>query len=169
VLAVEWTDVPGAGVSRAGRTLHRLLEEQGLQRGNECGCANIVCCRPPDNRKPTAEEVWNCLPYLAETLMLTRPQAILLVGSTAVSVFCGAGPLSVRIEELRQNRHLPNSSLLHPLLRDSLSWDFMPRLFAIPHTSPLAWNRNAPDGRKWSEIGKEQVKLLNRFITRGEL
>ena len=163
-------DAQGRGfVGRAGRTLHRLLEEQGLQRGMDYGCANIVRCRPPDNRKPTAEEVWNCLPYLAETVMNTRPQAILLVGSTAVSVFCGTGSLSAHLEELRENRYLPNSLLLHPLLRDSFSGDFMPRFFAIPHTSPLAWNRNTPDGRKWSDVGKEQVKLLKRYISRGEL
>jgi len=106
-------------VGRAGRTLHRLLEEQ--------------------------------------------------VESTAVSVFFGTGSLSAHLEELRENRYLPNSLLLSPLLRDSFSGDFMPRFFAIPHTSPLAWNRNAPDGRKWSDVGKEQVKLLKQFITRGEL
>ena len=38
----------------------------------------------------------------------------------------------------------------------SCSWA-APRLFAMPHTSPLAWNRPGPDGRKWSEWGKEAM------------
>lgn len=55
-------DAQGKGfVGRAGRVLHRLLESAGLSRGYDYGCANIVRCRPPDNRRPTADEVWNCV------------------------------------------------------------------------------------------------------------
>jgi len=168
-------EAPGAGedvqakgfVGRAGRTLHRLLEEQGFQRGYHYGCANIVRCRPPGNRKPTAEEVWNCLPFLAETIQKYRPKAILLVGSTATGVFCGTGQLQPRIGELQKNGNSVDIALVHPLLRDILGSPFAPKLFAIPHTSPLAWNRNAPDGRKWSAIGKEQIGLLGNFLRKG--
>ncbi len=151
-------DRQGRGfVGRAGRTLHRLLEEQGFHRGFDYGCANIVRCRPPENRKPSAEEVAQCLPYLAETIRSARPLAILLVGGTAVSVFCGSGSLASQIARLRANGHRSEPGFCHPDLRTVLETDAAPNLFAMPHTSPLAWNRPGPDGRKWSEWGKEAM------------
>lgn len=36
----------------------------------------------------------------------------------------------------------------------------------MPHTSGLAWNRTAPDGRKWSEIGAAQVALATHLASR---
>ncbi|WP_312261253.1 uracil-DNA glycosylase family protein [Candidatus Igneacidithiobacillus taiwanensis] len=53
-------DWEGRGfVGRAGRTLHALLAQHGMKRGRDYGCANIVRCRPPGNRKPSADEIRN--------------------------------------------------------------------------------------------------------------
>jgi DNA polymerase len=38
----------------------------------------------------------------------------------------------------------------------------------MPHTSPLAWNRKAPDGTKWSEVGARQIALAVGLRTRGD-
>ncbi len=153
-------DREGKGfLGRAGRTLHRLLEEQGLRRGYDYGCANIVRCRPLGNRKPTPLEIENCLPFLAETILKTRPQALLLVGATPTAMICGGGSLSYRISQLRGNGWRATPGMEHRLLRDALETVY-PKVFPMPHTSPLAWNRNAPDGRKWSEVGREQVRLM---------
>ena len=158
-------DAQGKGfVGRAGRTLHALLEEHGLRRGFDYGCANIVRCRPPDNRKPSRAEIEACLPWLVGTLENARPEALLLVGTTATALFCGNGALSVRIRELNGNWQSVNLSLAHPALRPYLEAQGTPRVFAMPHTSPLAWNRNAPNGQKWSEIGREQVRLLRQKL-----
>lgn len=155
-------DIQGRGfVGRAGRTLHRLLEEHGLHRGFDYGCANVVRCRPPENRKPTSNETANCLFLLKNTLEAAKPQALLLVGGSAVAAFCGAGSLWVRIQESRQENLYPcNAYLAHPTVQAYLNQNY-PLLVPMPHTSPLAWNRNAPDGRKWSEVGKEQISLLS--------
>ena len=158
-------DTQGKGfVGRAGRTLHKLLEEHGLRRGVDYGCANIVRCRPPDNRKPARDEIGNCLPRLAETLDRAKPRALLLVGGTPVSLFCGSGSLSVRIQEsYKADLRTKNSMLAHEAVRVYLDQN-RPLLIPMPHTSPLAWNRNATDGRKWSEIGREQISRMVQIL-----
>ena len=161
-------DAQGKGfVGRAGRTLHALLEEHGLRRGYEYGCANIVRCRPPENRRPTKTEIGNCLPNLSEVISRTRPRVVLAVGDTAARVFMGKPGLMENIDRLHHADQRPGPFLHGSLLH--VTWPFETRLFIMPHTSPLAWNRNAPDGcrqhgRKWSEIGREQVRLMAERI-----
>ncbi|MGC9217558.1 uracil-DNA glycosylase [Acidithiobacillus sp.] len=154
-------DAQGKGfVGRAGRTLHALMEEHGLRRGFDYGCANVVRCRPPENRKPTKAETETCLPLLVDFLEKVQPRAILLVGGTPTSIFCGTGALSVRIQQCLDGRQY--SDLAHDIVQPYLERG-APRLFAMPHTSPLAWNRNAPDGRKWSAVGADVIAELGRW------
>jgi uracil-DNA glycosylase family 4 len=54
-------------VGKAGKMLDKLLAENGLPRKNIM-ITNAVKCRPPDNRRPTREEVTACRPYLEEDL-----------------------------------------------------------------------------------------------------
>ena len=156
-------DTQGKGfVGRAGRTLHALLEEHGLRRGYDYGCANVVRCRPPDNRKPTKLEIEACLPKLAETISTSKPQVVLAVGDTAAQVFMGKHHnfgLLQKIQYLKENAYCPRSLLSYGSVLD-MKWPYGTRLFVIPHTSPLAWNRNAPDGRKWAEVGAEQIRRM---------
>ena len=96
-------DVQGRGfVGLAGRTLHRLLEEHGLDRSYDYGCANIVRCRPPENRRPTEIEIVRCLPYLAETLTKAQPKAVLTVGETATRAITGIRGLAENIRFLAE-------------------------------------------------------------------
>ncbi|WP_248885952.1 uracil-DNA glycosylase [Acidithiobacillus acidisediminis] len=158
-------DAQGKGfVGRAGRTLHRLLEEYGLRRGYDYGCANIVRCRPEGNRKPTNQEIANCLPYLAGTIANARPEVVLTVGATAIAALTGIAKLESNIGTLDANGHDPQKAAC--LYREDLraAWPRGARLYAMPHTSPLAWNRNAPDGRKWSAIGEEVVRKAASFL-----
>ena len=153
-------DTQGKGfVGRAGRTLHALLEEHGLRRGFDYGCANIVRCRPPENRRPTKTEIGNCLPYLAEILSRSKPRAVLAIGGTAARVFMGKSGLRESMDRLHHADQCPRRFLGYGSILD-MKWPYKTNLFIMPHTSPLAWNRNAPDGRKWSEIGREQVRLM---------
>ena len=54
-------------VGKAGKMLNRLLAENGLPR-DSIMITNAVKCRPPDNRRPTREEVQSCRPYLVDDL-----------------------------------------------------------------------------------------------------
>jgi DNA polymerase len=71
-------------VGRAGQLLTRIIEDgMGLSRSDVYIC-NIVKCRPPGNRVPTAIEAAACRPYLEAQIDFVRPRIILLAGATAV-------------------------------------------------------------------------------------
>lgn len=87
----EQEDLAGrAFVGRAGRVLDELLRGVGLEPERHLLIANVVKCRPPDNRVPHAEEVAACLPYLRRQLELVGPHTVLLLGATALRHFVGA-------------------------------------------------------------------------------
>ena len=68
-------------VGRSGKLLDRLMaEEIGLTRA-ECYIANVVKCRPPNNRDPAPKEIAACRPYLAEQIDLIDPSVIVTLGN----------------------------------------------------------------------------------------
>lgn len=75
-------------VGKAGLLLDRMIAAMGLFRDEVYVC-NIVKCRPPNNRKPAAEEMAACMPYLAEQLELIEPEVIIALGATAVQGLFG--------------------------------------------------------------------------------
>ncbi|MCS7224598.1 MAG: uracil-DNA glycosylase [Armatimonadetes bacterium] len=70
-------------VGNAGKFLNELLAIAGLER-QEVFITNVVKCRPPDNRSPTAEEVAACRGYLEAQIALIQPRMICLLGSVAL-------------------------------------------------------------------------------------
>jgi uracil-DNA glycosylase len=69
-------------VGRAGQLLTKMIEAMGLKR-SQVYIANIVKCRPPDNRYPEPEEVETCLPFLLQQIDAIRPQVIITLGNLA--------------------------------------------------------------------------------------
>jgi DNA polymerase len=69
-------------VGRAGMLLNSMLRAAGFERG-EVWIANIMKCRPPNNRDPSDEEAERCLPYLRRQIELVDPAVILCVGRIA--------------------------------------------------------------------------------------
>jgi uracil-DNA glycosylase len=68
-------------VGRSGKLLDRLMaEEIGLTRA-ECYIANVVKCRPPNNRDPAPKEIAACRPYLDEQIELIGPSVIVTLGN----------------------------------------------------------------------------------------
>lgn len=153
-------DRKGEGfIGIAGRKLDALLGANGVGR-QAYGRANICRCRPPDNRKPAANEVRSCLPYLANLIQEIRPKVILAVGGTPTSVLCGSGTLYSKINARQESGDWsagPSMRLAHLEIRGAL--EGVSFVVPMPHSSPLALNRNAPSGVKWEEIAKHQVAL----------
>lgn len=75
-------------VGRAGQLLNKILEAIHFKR-EEVYIANILKCRPPNNRKPLPEEVDQCLPYLRRQIQLIGPKVILCLGLTAAENLLG--------------------------------------------------------------------------------
>lgn len=69
-------------VGRAGQLLNAMLRAAGLSR-EQVYIANILKCRPPNNRDPQPAEVAQCLPYLRRQIELVAPRLLLCVGRIA--------------------------------------------------------------------------------------
>ncbi len=76
-------------VGRAGELLGKMIVAMGLTR-EQVYIANIVKCRPPNNRAPTPVEVQTCWPYLHRQIGTIRPQAIVTLGGPATKAILGA-------------------------------------------------------------------------------
>lgn len=70
-------------VGKGGQYMDRWLAPIGISRRTNAFIANIVKCRPPQNRDPMPDEVQACIPYLRRQIELVRPRFILLVGAVA--------------------------------------------------------------------------------------
>jgi DNA polymerase len=76
-------------VGRSGQLLDRLLlEEAGLAR-HEVYIANVVKCRPPNNRDPLPDEIAACRPYLEQQVALIGPAVVITLGNFASKTLLG--------------------------------------------------------------------------------
>ena len=76
-------------VGRAGQLLNNMLYAIGLQR-EDIYIANILKCRPPNNRDPRPEEVALCTPFLERQITLLEPKIILALGRIAAHFLLGS-------------------------------------------------------------------------------
>lgn len=118
-------------VGRAGKLLNPMLQAIGLQR-EQVYIANILKCRPPENRDPAPQEAASCRPFLERQIALIRPRIILAVGRIAAQNLLNT---EVAIGKLRGRVHrfgpqgIPLVVTYHPayLLRSprekSKAWD----------------------------------------------
>jgi uracil-DNA glycosylase family 4 len=73
-------------VGQAGRLLDQTLDQVGLKR-EEIFIANVLKCRPPDNRDPKKEEIDACRPYLDEQIEQIGPRVLVPMGNFALNLF----------------------------------------------------------------------------------
>ena len=107
-------------VGRAGQLLNNMINAMGLQR-EEVYIANIVKCRPPQNRTPEPVEANTCSQFLFQQIDVIRPEILVALGSTAATYLLGG---KASLSSLRGRLHQARGSKLivtyHPayLLRD---------------------------------------------------
>lgn len=75
-------------VGKAGKLMNQAFIGLGISR-EKIYIANIVKCRPPNNRTPLKEEAVACLDYLRNQVMIIKPKIIVLLGSTALKNILG--------------------------------------------------------------------------------
>ncbi len=85
--------IPFVGLS--GKRLNELLELAGIDQ-NDCYITNVVKCRPPQessnkNRTPRKGEINACKGYLFEELAAVKPETVITLGGTPLSLFCPIG------------------------------------------------------------------------------
>jgi uracil-DNA glycosylase family 4 len=75
-------------VGRAGKLLTQMIEAMGLTR-DKVYIANVVKCRPPQNRPPEKDEVATCIPFLLRQLEVIHPKVIVCLGNIAAQNLLG--------------------------------------------------------------------------------
>ena len=81
-------------VGQAGKLLDRLLEGIGLTRA-DVFVANVLKCRPPQNRNPEPDEILACQPFLEKQIALIRPKVLVGLGKfSAQWLFKSMEPIS---------------------------------------------------------------------------
>jgi uracil-DNA glycosylase len=132
-------------VGAAGRLLEQLLAEIGLERG-DVFIANVLKCRPPNNRDPQPVEIENCQAYLMRQVELIRPRVICTLGNFATKLLRGDPTGITRVHgrpEVRVIGHRavrlypifhPAAALYTPANVATLREDFqrLPELLALP-------------------------------------
>ncbi|PXW90799.1 DNA polymerase [Nitrosomonas sp. Nm84] len=76
-------------VGQAGKLLDQMLAAIGLKRDHQVYIANIVKCRPPNNRNPSLNEARQCEPYLTRQIELIKPKLIIALGKIAAQNLLG--------------------------------------------------------------------------------
>ena len=71
-------------VGRSGKLLDKLLHSSGIDINQDVYFCNVIKCRPPQNRRPTKNEIQENLPWLYQQIKLVNPRVIVLVGATSL-------------------------------------------------------------------------------------
>ncbi len=107
-------------VGRAGQLLNNMIGAMGLKR-EQVYIANIVKCRPPQNRKPEPDEARSCMPFLERQIEIVRPRVLVALGATAATYLLGMrGSIGSMRGRIHDYRGIQTVVTYHPafLLRD---------------------------------------------------
>jgi DNA polymerase len=107
-------------VGRAGQLLTKMIAAIGLTR-EQVYIANIVKCRPPQNRNPEPDEIATCLPFLKRQISMIRPKVICALGKIATQALLGVEtPISQMRGRFYPVDNIPIMATYHPayLLRN---------------------------------------------------
>jgi len=115
-------------VGRAGELLTRIIEAIDLTR-EEVYIANIVKCRPPQNRNPRPDEIQTCLPFLLKQLEAIRPRIICALGTFAAQTLLET---EEKISALRGHFHAYQGAKLMPTYHPAF-------LLRNPHSKRAVW------------------------------
>ena len=103
-------------VGRAGQLLTRIIETmlKPWTRADVYIC-NVIKCRPPENRDPRPEEIWECEPYLLRQLELLQPAVIVTLGKFAAQTLLKDKTGMMRLRGTWREYHgIPLMPVVHP-------------------------------------------------------
>jgi len=116
-------EAPGASEDRlgtpfvgaSGRLLDEMLERAGIER-DRVFIANVVRCRPPENRSPRVGEIRACAGWLAEQIRLLEPRLVVVLGRFALQHFMPDGKITRLQGELQRVDYRGGPLSLFPVL-----------------------------------------------------
>jgi uracil-DNA glycosylase family 4 len=107
-------------VGKAGELLDKMIEAMGWSR-SDVYIANVLKCRPPNNRNPEPDEIAACRPFLDAQIAAVRPRIIVTLGRPAANVVLGRdAPISALRGRFHEHKNLRVMPTFHPayLLRE---------------------------------------------------
>jgi len=133
-------------VGRAGQLLDKVIAACGLKR-SDVFIANILKCRPPENRDPRPDEIISCLPYLQRQIEIINPEVIVALGAHAARTLLNTNK---SIGQLRGQFHEYYAGLGRPPIK----------LMATYHTAYLLRNYSRQNReRVWEDMKKVLAEL----------
>jgi len=139
-------DVQGVPfVGRAGQLLTKMIEAMGFAR-EDVYIANVIKCRPPENRNPDPDEVLSCEPFLFRQIESIRPKVIVALGAFAAKALLKS---EQPISRLRGQVHDYHGAKLIPTFHPSY-------LLRSPGQKKFAWDDL-----------KRALSLMGRDVPRG--
>ena len=137
-------------VGRAGQLLTRIIASIGLSR-DEVYIANVIKCRPPNNRNPEPDEVATCEPFLFRQLDVIQPRVVVALGAFAIRTLLqtdqAISRLRGRVFDYRGAKLVPTfhpAFLLRSPERKRDVWEDMKRVRALLAEPPATAAGPAP-------------------------
>lgn len=144
-------------VGAAGAFLNELLAGVGLKRG-QVFIANVIKCRPPENREPLPYEIQNCRPWLDAQIAIIKPRIIVTLGRFAMDAFLPGKSISkVHGQAFRQG-NITYFSMYHPaaaLYQQSQREVIKNDILKLPGILEAAKNE--------TEVKKEEPRQMTMF------
>jgi DNA polymerase len=142
-------------VGRAGKLLDKIITACGLKR-SDVFIGNILKCRPPENRDPTAEEIISCLPYLQRQIEIINPEIIVALGAHATRTLLNTNK---SIGQMRGQFHEYYAGLGKPPIK----------LMPTYHTAYLLRNYSQENRQRvWEDMKKVLAELGLPIPERGK-
>ena len=139
-------------VGRAGQLLNAMILALGLER-DQTYIANVLKCRPPDNRDPLGEEVRSCETYLHRQIELLEPRIIIALGRFAAQSLLKS---SLPIGKLRGQCHsyepfgIPLVATYHPRIYFDPHWKSVRSGATYDSQKPCYLEGNGVESRYWN-------------------
>jgi uracil-DNA glycosylase len=132
-----------------GELLDKMLASIGLSRAQNCYLANLIPWRPPGDRKPTADELAICKPFITRLIELAQPKALL---------FLGSGPAQVLMD---------NQDSIMKLRTRSFRYGNEQQIYAQCLLSP-AYLRNRPSEKAlaWKDLLRFEAEISALGVAR---
>jgi uracil-DNA glycosylase len=146
-------------VGQAGQFLERLLASINLNR-RQVFIANVIKCRPPDNRDPLPTEIQNCRPWLDRQIELLKPKMIVTLGRYSMAPYFPGKTISKVHGTAIKSGNMIYFAMYHPaaaLHQGSLRKDIEADMLKIPKVLAEAVKIEEP--KPPAESGKQ----LNMF------
>jgi len=143
-------------VGRAGKNLDEMLSKVGLSL-NDVYIANILKCRPPENRDPLPEEIKKHTPWLLKQINDIKPKVICSLGNYATKFFLARGDVDAMSLQ-------PGITSVHGKVREMDFMGLKIRLIPLFHPAAMIYKRDLlPLWEKDMEIVKKEISQRALF------